>query len=97
MTNERTQEINRAINNLNAVNLYIFITSLVFLIVGLLVLFFGKWLPWVSGQCNFAVYIPVMLNLRLNDRSTKKISWSMTLFDRRNDVKMLKTHARPAG
>ena len=44
------RDIKRAIHNLNAVNLYIFITSLFFFLVGLLVLFFGKWLLWVSGR-----------------------------------------------
>ena len=79
-------------------NLYIFLTSLFFL-------FFHSWsfgvVLWemaTLGEWTVILqFIVVMFNLRLTDKSKKHFSWSMTLIDRRNDVKMLKTHARPAG
>ena len=43
-------------------------------------------------------FIVVMLyKFEVIDKSEKHFSWSMTLSDRRNDVKLLKTHARPPG
>ena len=84
--------------SINAVNLYIFITSLVF--------FFRSWsfgvVLWemaTLGEWTVILqFIVVMLyKFEVIDKSEKHFSWSMTLIDRRNDVKMLKTHARPAG
>ena len=78
-------------------NLYIFITSLAF--------FFHSWsfgvVLWemaTLGEWTVILqFIVVVLNLRLTDKSKKHFSWSMTLIDLRNDVKMLKSHARPSG
>ena len=77
-------------------NLYIFITSL---------FFFHSWsfgvVLWemaTLGEWTVILqFIVVVLNLVLTDKSKKHFSWSMTLTDRRSDVKMLKTHARPLG
>ena len=77
-------------------NLYIFITFL---------FFFHSWsfgvVLWemaTLGEWTVILqFIVVVLNLRLTDKSKKHFSLSMALIDRRNDVKMLKTHARPAG
>ena len=78
-------------------NLYIFITSLVF--------FFHSWsfgvvlweLATLGEWTVILQVIVVVLNLRLTDKSKNIFLWSMTLIDRRSEVKMLKTHARPAG
>ena len=45
---------------------------------------------------NFVVY-SCHVKFEVTDKSKKHFSWSMTLIDLRNDVKMLKTHAQPAG
>ena len=77
-------------------SLYIFITS------------FGFFYSWSFGVVLWEMatlgewtvilqFIVVLLNLRLTDKSKKYFSWSLTLIDRRNDVRMWKTHARPAG